>query len=210
MSLNNILKTLITLIPEQSYCQGMNFIVVFLLKILNQKEDDVFYFILGLFKCTTYPQIFNDNLFQLNLYFNIFNQILSIFNPNLYFYFKTNNIIPNYYLSSCFITLFTNYANKEKKLSFFIKIFDLFIIDGWKGIFNILLEIMYYNEEKILNLKNENLLYFLNGNLINDFLSKNNDYNYYMLYFQKKITNKLIKNIENLLVNSAKLGISIE
>ena len=69
MSLNNILKTLITLIPEQTYCQGMNFIGIFLLKILNQKEDDAFYFMVGLFKCTEYPQIFDDNLFQLNLKF---------------------------------------------------------------------------------------------------------------------------------------------
>ena len=153
MSLNNILKTLITLIPEQTYCQGMNFIGIFLLKILNQKEDDAFYFMVGLFKCTEYPQIFDDNLSQLNLYFNIFNQILSIFMPNLYFYLKANNIIPNYYLSSSFITLFTNYFNKDKKLNLFIKIFDLFIIDGRKGIFNVLLEIMWTNEEKLLNLE---------------------------------------------------------
>jgi len=210
MSLNNILKTLITLIPEQTYCQGMNFIGIFLLKILNQKEDDAFYFMVGLFKCTEYPQIFDDNLFQLNLYFNIFNQILSIFMPNLYFYLKANNIIPNYYLSSSFITLFTNYFNKDKKLNLFIKIFDLFIIDGWKGIFNVLLEIMWTNEEKLLNLKNENLLYFLNGNLINDFLSNNNEYNCFELYSQRKISNKLINNLENLLANSVKLGIPIE
>ena len=210
MSLNNILKTLITLNHEQTYCQGMNFIGAFLLRILNEKEDDTFYFMTGLFKCTTYPQIFTDNLVQLTLYFNIFNVLLLIFIPNLYYYFKDNNIIPNYYLSSCFITLFTNYANKEKKINLFIKIFDLFIIDGWKGIFNILLEIMWHNDEKILSLKNENLLHFLNANLINDFLVNYKDYNCFGLNLERKVTNKLIKNIEKLLLNSAKLGISIE
>ena len=209
MSLNNILKTLITLNPEQTYCQGMNFIGVFLLKILNDKEEDTFYFMAGLFKYTTYPQIFHDNLFQLKLYFNIFNQLLFIFIPNLYDYFKSNNIIPNYYLSSCFITLFTNYA-KEKKLNLFIKIFDLFIIDGWKAIFNLLLDIIWHNEEKLMNLKNENLLHYLNGNIINDFFLNYKEYNYFELNNQRKVTNKLIKNIEDIIVSSNQLGIPFD
>ena len=210
MSLSNILKTLITLNPEPTYCQGMNFIGVFLLKMLNEREDDAFYLMMGLFKCTTYPQIFHDNLYKLTLYFKIFDRILLIFIPTLYNYFKSNNIIPNYYLSSCFITLFTNYANKEKKMTLFIKVFDLFIIEEWKGIFNILLEIMWRNEEKLLSLKNENLLHFLNGNLMNDFLINYNEYNCFELYTKQKISKKLIINIENQLMNSKKLGISFD
>jgi hypothetical protein len=210
MSLSNILKTLITLNPEPTYCQGMNFIGVFLLRMLNEREDDAFYLMMGLFKCTTYPQIFHDNLYKLTLYFKIFDRILLIFIPTLYNYFKSNNIIPNYYLSSCFITLFTNYANKEKKMTLFIKIFDLFIIEEWKGIFNILLEIMWRNEEKLLSLKNENLLHFLNGNLMNDFLVNYNEYNCFELYKKQKISKKLIINIENQLMNSKKLGISFD
>ena len=210
MSLNNILKTLITLNPEPTYCQGMNFIVVFLLKLLNEREDDAFYLMLGLFKCTTYPQIFHDNLLQLTMYFKIFDRLLFIFIPTLYNYFKSNNVIPNYYLSSCFITLFTNYANKEKKINLFIKIFDLFIIDGWKSIFNIIMEIMWRNEEKLLSLKNENLLHFLNGNLVNDFLVNYKTYNCLELHQRQKISNNLIKNLEYQLINSSKLGISFE
>jgi hypothetical protein len=210
MSLSNILKTLITLNPEPTYCQGMNFIGVFLLKMLNEREDDAFYLMMGLFKCTTYPQIFHDNLYKLTLYFKIFDRILLIFIPTLYNYFKSNNIIPNYYLSSCFITLFTNYANKEKKMTLFIKIFDLFIIEEWKGIFNILIEILWRNEEKLLSLKNESLLHFLNGNLMNDFLINYNEYNCFELYTKQKISKKLIINIENQLINSKKLGISFD
>ena len=210
MSLSNILKTLITLNSEPTYCQGMNFIGVFLLKMLNEREDDAFYFMMGLFKCTTYPQIFHDNLYKLTLYFKIFDRILLIFIPTLYNYFKSNNVIPNYYLSSCFITLFTNYANKEKKMTLFIKIFDLFIIEEWTGIFNIILEILWRNEDKLLSLKNENLLHFLNGNLMNDFLLNYNQYNCFELYTKQKISKKLIINIENQLMNSQKLGISFD
>ena len=208
--LNNILKTLISLNREQTYCQGMNFIAAFLLRVLNEKEEDTFYFMTGLFKCTTYPKIFHDNLFQLTLYFNIFNHLLYIFIPNLYYYFKNNNVIPNYYLSSCFITLFTNYANKEKNINLFIKIFDFFIIDGWKGIFNILLEILWNNEEKIINLKNEDLLHYLNGNLVKDFMENYQDYKCFEFKTDRKVSNKLIKNIEDILLSSTKLGISIE
>jgi hypothetical protein len=210
ISLSNILKTLMTLNPEPTYCQGMNFIAAFLLKILNEKEDDAFYLILGLFKCTLYPNIFHDNLYQLNLYFKIFNQILFIFIPNLYYYFKINKVIPNYYLSSLFITLFTNYANKEKKIDLFKKIFGLFIIDGWKGIFNILLEIMFHNKEKLLSLKNEDLLHFLNSNFVNDFLINYNEYKCFELNQKRKITNKLLKNIENQIINSNKLGLIMQ
>ena len=95
-------------------------------------------------------------------------------------------------------------------MTLFIKIFDLFIIEEWKGIFNILLEIMWRNEEKLLSLKNENLLHFLNGNLMNDFLVNYNEYNCFELYKKQKISKKLIINIENQLMNSKKLGISFD
>ena len=69
---------------------------------------------------------------------------------------------------------------------------------------------MWRNEEKLLSLKNENLLHFLNGNLMNDFLINYKEYNCFELYTKQKISKKLIINIENQIMNSKKLGISFD
>ena len=55
--INNILKTISMLLPEINYCQGMNFIVAFLLKIIKE-EETVFYIIMGIFVYTNFKKIF--------------------------------------------------------------------------------------------------------------------------------------------------------
>ena len=56
--------------------------------------------------------------------------------------FKNNNIMSNYFLSPWIITLFTNTIEVNFKLDIIIKIFDNFIVSGWKTIFNTILLIL--------------------------------------------------------------------
>ena len=73
-------------------------------------------------------------------------------------------------------------------------IFNLFIIHGWKAIFIISLNIFYYYEKYILNVKEENLLQFLSTELSNKFINEINNIELYKNN-EIKISKKLIEEI---------------
>ena len=199
--LNNILKTCAMLNEEGCYCQGMNFVGAFIIKI-TEDEEDSFYFLMGLFKYTDYRSIFKKDLSKLRLYFSIFDVVLKLYIPTLESYFEENKVKSNYYLSAWFIALFTSLVKHGKKLDAFLKIFDLFLIDGWKAIFNISMDILRKNEEILLTMKNEGLLHYLTSALGNDFVLNKENYGYLLDNNVNKrlvlrISGKLMHNIEN-------------
>ena len=195
-SLNNILKTLIVLNKDSNYCQGMNYIIAFIISICNN-EEEAFYLSLSLFKNTKYKTIFLNELKILRLYFAIFDKLLYIYLPTIYTYLNSNKISSNFYISAWFITLFSNLINKKVNIEPFIKIFNLFIIYGWKSIFSISLNIFLLNEDYILNMKNENLLQFLSSELCYKFINKVKNGKVNCNNNKIKISNKLINEIEN-------------
>ena len=208
--LNNILKTSVLLNEDGCYCQGMNFVGAFIIKICEDEEES-FYFLMGLFKNTDYRSIFMKDLTQLRLYFAVFEEILNLYIPTLHSFFNENKVVSNYYLSPWFIALFTSLIKRDQKLDAFLKIFDLFIIDGWKAIFNISMDILRKNEEIMLTMKNENLLHFLTSVLGNDFLFNKENYEYLLKNNINKrtvlrISGKLIHNIENQVNQTNKLN----
>ena len=193
--LNNILKTLITLNNDSNYCQGMNFIIAFIISLFNNEEES-FYFSLSFFKNTKYKTIFLNELKLLRLYFAIFDKLLYIYIPTIYSYLNKNKISSNYYMSAWFITLFTNIKNKNLKIEPFIEIFNLFIINGWKSIFNISLNIFLKYENEILDTNNENLLQFLSSDLGINFIENLQDNRVVCKNNQIKISPKLLDEIE--------------
>ena len=83
-----------------------------------------------------------------------------------------------------------------------MKIFDLFIIDGWKAIFNISMDILRKSEDKLLTLKNEVLLHHLTNTLGYDYVLDKKNYEYLFdnninKRLVLRISGKLIHNIEN-------------
>ena len=85
--------------------------------------------------------------------------------------------------------------NDKLKIDCFIKIFNLFIIYGWKSIINISLNIFINYEKYILEQKDENLLQFLSSDLSVKFINdlNNNEYNN---IDEIKISNKLLEEIK--------------
>ena len=208
-SLNNILKTCIMLNEEGSYCQGMNFVGGFILKI-SENEEESFYLLMGLFKYTDYRSIFKKDLTKLRLFFSIFEKILKLYIPTLESYFTENKVTANYYLSAWFIALFTSLVKQGQKLNAFLKIFDLFIIDGWKAIFNISMDILRKNEETLLTYKNEVLLHYLTNTLGYDYVLNRQNYEYLLdnninKRLVLRISGKLMHNIENEVNQTEKL-----
>ena len=211
--LNNVLKTVIMLNDDSKYCQGMNFTVGFILQMCDGNEEECFYLAMGLFTYTKYKSIFLDDLKLLRLFFNVFEKILYLYIPTLYSYFCKNRIFPNFYLTPWFSTIFTHNFFERQGFVPYIKIYDLFIIYGWKSIFNIALNIIKKKQDTIMELNNESMIKKINENLGK--LFTDDDKNFYRKYLIEdefdinvdkiKISKKIIENIENEYIQSEKL-----
>jgi hypothetical protein len=80
-----ILKMIITLKDSIDYYQGMNFILLFLYQILDYNEENTFYFFLALTKNTKYAELYKNDLSELVLYYKVFDKILEINLPEIYY-----------------------------------------------------------------------------------------------------------------------------
>ena len=200
--MNNILKTFAFTLPDINYCQGMNFIIAFFLKFI-ENEEEIFYLFLSMFVNTNFSKIFYKDLIKLNNYLEILDKLIEIFLPVVYVHLKNNKINHNFYASAWLITLFTNTMNKNKNIKVLIKIFDCFFCDEWKFIFNLIILLFKKNQNKILSLKNENLMKFLNNEIyLNDFYNEDEKIldNFILEIGEIKIVkNELINNIKKFL-----------
>ena len=128
IELHHVLDTLATLKQSMGYCQGMNFIAGAFIHLLD-KEDKTFYVFASLifeyelntlFKYGT-PD-YGMRIYQLQHY-------TKVFFPNLYRWFKSNQIPFDLIFSKWIMTLFSGYFDIEQ-MDF---AFTCFIIDKWKG-----------------------------------------------------------------------------
>ena len=200
--MNNILKTFAFTLPDINYCQGMNFIIAFFLKFI-ENEEEIYYLFLSMFVNTNFSKIFYKDLIKLNYYLDLLDKLIEIFLPVVYIHLKNNKINNNFYASAWLITLFTNTMIKNKNIKVLIKIFDCFFCDEWKFIFNLILLLFKKNQNKILSLKNENLMKFLNNEIyLNDFYNEDEKIldNFILEIGEIKIVkNELINNIKKFL-----------
>ena len=197
---SNILKVACKETPSINYCQGMNYIVAFLLSI-TEDEEDSFYLFLSLLIYTDYGSLFSEDLEKLKKYFYVFERLINIFLPELYSYFLDNNINVSYFISPWFITLFTDAFPHISNLSepkIIMRIWDLFIFNGWNSIIKIGISIIKHFESKLLNLTFETLLRFLINDIIkSDFFENESFDNLTFITYNFKIEAGLIKNLEN-------------
>lgn len=165
-----ILKSITTLKDSLDYYQGMNFILLFLYQLLDYNEENTFYFFLALEKHTKYPELFENDLSILVTYYNIFEKILEINLPEVYYTLLDKQIMTQFYATPWFITLFTSEVDifeKTKAPKFILLAFESFIFGGWSGVFNAGLALLYYNKDKILNFDGNDLMRFMIAELNN-------------------------------------------
>jgi len=197
--LSNLLKSIVQATPELTYNQGMNYVGAFLLNITNNEEES-FYFFLGLVTSTKYGDLFKNNLARLKKFFYIFERLISIFIPELYNFLMSNNIKVNYFISSWFITLFTNayqFINCKDNPKILIKIFELFFFNNWKSIIVTSISLLKVYEPKIMLFSSEDILRFLINDIIKEHYFDNENCDRFMyISYNFKIDDKLIENIE--------------
>ena len=203
IAISNILKALIYVNPAVSYCQGMSYIAAFIFEF-TQNEEDSFLILLGLFTNTNYCEIFYKDLYKLKQFFLILDKAVQLKLPECQQYLSASMLNSSFYSARWFITLFTcslqsivDYENPK----FLLTIWDKFILHGWGAIISTSLVIMKNYSEEILMLKFEDLLDFLNNDVLRTRLIQNSDNNRFLdLYNSIEFDEKCFKTLEALCV----------
>lgn len=159
-NLRRILYTYAVVNPSLDYCQGMNFIAGFLFLFL---QDEALSFavlreIINQFELST---LFNTELPMLKLNFYRLDRLISILLPDLHEHFKDESVNSSYFSSSYFITLFTQmmqYQTTNDNMWKLQRIWDYFIVFGWKAIFKTSILILQEFEESLLDMTFEMML----------------------------------------------------
>ena len=196
--IKNILLCLSEVYSKVGYCQGMNHICQFLLEITNNNENETFSIFSAIISKTSYEQIVIDDFKLMKKFFYVFDRLISIYLPDLFVINKSNNIGACFYISPWFITLFTmRFQKNQTKL--LLRIFDMFILDGWICIVRIGLVMLKYYQNDLVKMKYEELLQFLISELKDkyDFFGNYNYDKFMEMYQEMKIPKGLINNIEN-------------
>ena len=182
------------------YCQGMNYLVQFLLDVFDEEES--FYIFIALFENTEYSLIFTKDLHKLKVFFYVFKRIISLYEPELSSYLNSCGVDFNFFLPPWFITLFTGshqYHNKgdNNNSNIMIRVLDNFITHGWKSLMEFSCVILHLYETYIMNLKYNEMMHFLINDILKSefFGPKNKNLIELKLDFYK-IKKKLVKNIE--------------
>ena len=182
------------------YCQGMNYLVKFLLEVFD--EDESFYIFISFFDSTEYSMIFTKDLQTLKAFFYVFKRIISLYEPELASFLNSCGVDFNFFLPPWFITLFTGshqHHNKENddNSNIMIRVLDNFITYGWKSLIEFSCVILHFYETYIMNVKYDEMMHFLINDIFKSdfFAQKNKEFIEKSLDFYK-IKKKLIKNIE--------------
>ena len=195
----NALTKIDTKIKDIKYYQGMHYIAQLLMEIYGEEES--FYLFLSFFLNTEYFMVFEKELHRLKVFFYVFKRILSLYEPEICAYLSANNLEINFFLPQWFVTLFSGahhyLRDKEDNSEMMIRVFDHFILYGWKAMMSIGCAFLHLYEKVLMNLEYEGLMRFLlNDILKSDFFLNNNINEIDKAMVEFKISKKLILNIE--------------
>ena len=153
--LKNILIASSNLEKDIGYCQGMNFIAAFLLKISNYSEIDTFY--LYCFVLEKINGYFMQNFPLFNYHLCLFDYFFKIFFPKLEKHFKELELPLELWIGKWIQTLFIISLPFEETC----RIWDYLFIYGFDFIIPICLGIIFYMEDDLLIIKDSSdVMYF--------------------------------------------------
>jgi hypothetical protein len=160
MILHGLLRLYAHYNPEVSYCQGMNFVMGFIY-CLYESEEVTFKIFAGMMN-KFMKNIFENDLTHLRLIFYQYDRLVGIFLPDLADHFHREKIDSSLYTSPWFITVFTSVFQFTQQSYMLFRVWDTFLVDGWKGFFKICLAILDTFKETLLRLRFDQILGFMN------------------------------------------------
>ncbi|KAI0318268.1 rab-GTPase-TBC domain-containing protein [Amylostereum chailletii] len=173
-NLFNVLKAYSLYDPQVGYCQGLPFIVAVLL--LNMPDEEAFCLLVRLMHSYDLRGHFLPEMPKLQLRLvsdfpalnsPMFDRLIEELLPVLYLHFVRQGVKSSMFCSQWFLTLFSyRQLSRSFPLELVFRIFDNCLASGIEAIFGFSLALLQKNEEKILSLKFDELVAFLNQHII--------------------------------------------
>ena len=126
------------------YLQGMNFIAA--LFLIYMDEESTFFMLDSLINKYEMKGLFLPNFPDLKKKFYVFLNLEKKFLPKIYDILKRDNILPSLYLSEWFLCLFTH----DMSIDIIVRIFDVFLLEGFKVIYRFSLAFLKLKEKSFL------------------------------------------------------------
>ena len=146
-ALYRILGKFSTQYPKVGYCQGMNYIIGFLLMISGGLEQEVYSIFVCLCKEFNLFEFFCEEMHELHKNLWIFDKIFKEYFPKLYSHFIDQEIMEDMWIFKWMLSMYTSCL----PLKTVARIWDLIVIKGLKAVFQAALGIISLLETKLLN-----------------------------------------------------------
>ncbi|KAL4508330.1 hypothetical protein ABPG72_003634 [Tetrahymena utriculariae] len=201
--LKKILRAISHNSKDVGYVQGLNQIVGTLIP-LNLKENEIYWIVLYFLKKLKLKEMYKEGFPRLKILTFQLEIFMQNYLPELLQYLKENNISVSYFCTKWFITLFS-YDLQNKTI---LKIWNLFLIKGWKVLIRIALALLKLFENNIKSEPVDNL-----SDYIRNFAEQNqksvNDQELIKIAFQLKVTNRLLLSLQNIYEQHASYNFNV-
>ena len=169
------------------YVQGMGFIVAVFLTYMD--EESSFFMLDSLMKKYGLEGFYRPNFPKLKCTFYILLNLLKRYVPKVYELFRKEGMIPSMYASEWFICLFS----RNLEFNILVRIFDVFLLEGYKVIYRFALAFLKIKEDKFLEGK-DGLVSIMQT--INDCYNVNDIEKIFKIAFGFSLSRKYIDKLE--------------
>ncbi|EIM82705.1 RabGAP/TBC [Stereum hirsutum FP-91666 SS1] len=160
-NLFNVLKAYSLYDPQVGYCQGLPFVVAVLL--LNMPDEEAFCLLVRLMYSYDLRGHFLPDMPKLQLRLvSPFDRLIEEMLPVLHVHLLRQGIKSSMFCSQWFLTLFSY----RFPLEIVFRIFDNCLASGIEAIFGFSMALLQKNEEKLLKLKFDEIIAFLNMHIV--------------------------------------------
>lgn len=142
--LREILRAFVISRPDIGYIQGLSYIAGLLLIYMSKFQ--AFVSLLNLVLHSSILSFYRFDEYQIRNRLQIFKQIFYINLPNLCDHFESINLLPEHYIIEWFMTLFS----KNLNIDLTSRVWDIYMIDGTKVIYQVSIVILSFFENKFL------------------------------------------------------------
>ncbi|KAG2111230.1 rab-GTPase-TBC domain-containing protein [Suillus discolor] len=153
----NVLKAYSLYDPQVGYCQGLPFVVAVLL--LNMPDEEAFSLLVRLMHSYDLRGHFLPEMPKLQL--RLFDRLIEELLPVLHVHFLRQGIKSSMFCSQWFLTLFSY----RFPLEIVVRIYDNCLASGIEAIFAFSIVLLQKNEDKLLNLRFDDILAFLKNKI---------------------------------------------
>jgi ecotropic viral integration site 5 protein len=156
----NVLLAVAHVKPAIGYCQGMNFLGAVMLKVC-ENEEIAFWLLVGMMQKWDMENMYVPGVPDLGLREFQMNHYVNSLMPDLYAHFRNIGVTNAFFISRWFMTLFSTFL----PLPAILKVWDCFMLEGWKVILKVGIALLKLIRPIIINFDLEEISTYLRKNM---------------------------------------------